>query len=239
MTNRPTHNAASADGSVTLVLFDCDGTLVDSQHVIIDAMQAAFANHGLAEPPPEAVRRVVGLSLHQSMAVLAPETTLEDQDILTERYKQAFIDQRAAGQPQGLLYPGAAESIQRLAERGHVLGVATGKSRRGLAATLERFSLANYFTTLQTADDAPSKPHPAMVERAISETGATPATTVVIGDTAFDVEMAVAAGATALGVSWGYHEVSNLRSAGARCVLNDFDEVDEAVASALEVGAWA
>lgn len=239
MTNRTAINSPSTEERVTLVLFDCDGTLVDSQHVIVDAMQAAFANHGLAEPPPEAVRRVVGLSLHQSMAALAPETTVEDQDILTERYKQAFIDQRAAGRSQGLLYPGAAESIRRLAEQGHVLGVATGKSRRGLAATLERFALQDYFATLQTADDAPSKPHPGMVERAIAETGATPTATVVIGDTTFDVEMAVAAGATALGVSWGYHEVSDLHAAGARCVLDDFDEVDQAVASALEVEAWA
>ena len=239
MTQRKTTHTAAGGRPVTLVLFDCDGTLVDSQHVIVDAMQAAFANHGLAPPPAEAVRRVVGLSLHHSMAVLAPESTAEDQDALTERYKQAFIAQRAAGRPQGLLYPGAAEAICRLAEQGHVLGVATGKSRRGLAATLERFALADFFATLQTADDAPSKPHPGMVHQAIAETGATPATTVVIGDTTFDVEMAVAAGATALGVSWGYHEVSDLHDAGARCVMDAFHEVDQAVADAFGVGAWA
>ncbi len=120
-----------------------------------------------------------------------------------------------------------------------MLGVATGKSRRGLAATLERFGLDDFFATLQTADDAPSKPHPEMVHRAIAETGATPATTIVIGDTTFDIEMAVAAGATALGVSWGYHDVSDLHAAGAQCVLNEFLEVDQAVAAALEAEAWA
>lgn len=239
MTNRTTTEPTNSGQRVTLVLFDCDGTLVDSQHVIVDAMQAAFDAHGLPKPSPEAVRRVVGLSLHRSMAVLAPDISAADHDLLTERYKQAFIDQRAAGRPQGLLYPGAADAIERLLGQGHVLGVATGKSQRGLAATLERFALRDYFTTLQTADDAPSKPHPGMVHRAIDETGATPASTVVIGDTTFDVEMAVSAGAAAIGVSWGYHEVSDLHRAGARCVLDQFHEVDQAVAAAFEAEAWA
>lgn len=222
---------------VTLVLFDCDGTLVDSQHVIVAAMQAAFSAHGLGEPAPDAVRGVVGLSLHTAMAVLAPEHGPDDHDVLTERYKDAFIAHRAAGRPQGQLYPGAAEAVRRLAEQGHVLGVATGKSRRGLATTLERFELGHYFSTLQTADDAPSKPHPGMVNQAIAETGATPQSTVVIGDTTFDVEMAVAAGATAIGVAWGYHDVSSLHAAGARAVLNGFDELDHALTEIFEAAA--
>lgn len=236
MTDLPEQKPAG-DG-ITLVLFDCDGTLVDSQHVIVAAMQAAFSAHGLGAPTPAAVRGVVGLSLHNAMAVLAPEHGPDDHNVLTERYKDAFIAQRAAGQPQGQLYPGAAETVRRHAAQGHVLGVATGKSQRGLAATLERFDLTSYFSTLQTADDAPSKPHPGMVHQAMAETGATPESTVVIGDTTFDVEMAVAAGATAIGVAWGYHDVPALHAAGARLVLNGFDEVDSALTDIFEA-AWA
>ncbi len=232
-------NRSSARQDLTLVVFDCDGTLVDSQHVIVAAMQAAFTAHGLCVPEPAAVRAVVGLSLQQAMAALAPDHHPNDHDLLTERYKDAFVAQREAGHPQGQLYPGAAEAVRRLADQGHVLGVATGKSRRGLASTLERFALGDYFSTLQTADDAPSKPHPGMVQRAIDEAGASPETTVVIGDTTFDMEMAVAAGAAAVGVAWGYHETSALRAAGAKHVLSAFDEIDHVLIDVLGASAWA
>jgi phosphoglycolate phosphatase len=218
---------------IRLVIFDCDGTLVDSQHVIVDAMQAAFDAHGLTPPAPHDIRRAVGLSLPQAMAMLLPSAEEADHDHLAERYKQAFIEQRAAGMVHPPLYPGADNAVRRLAAAGHVLGVATGKSRRGLDLTLEHFTLGEFFSTLQTADDAPSKPHPAMVEQAIAETGATPETTVLIGDTTFDIEMACAAGAAAIGVEWGYHDTEDLLAAGAATVVANFEEIDAAVARAF------
>ena len=205
-----------------LVLLDCDGTLVDSEVAIVAAMADAFAARGLAPPPPAAVRRIVGLSLPAAMARLAPEAPVAAHHALAEAYKSAHLSRRRAGEPQGSLYPGALAAIDSLAAAGHLLGIATGKSRRGLLATLERLGIGDHFVTLQTSDDAPSKPHPAMVEQAMAATGAAPETTVVVGDTSFDMAMARAAGAAAIGVSWGYHPPDELRDAGAHAVLDDF-----------------
>jgi phosphoglycolate phosphatase len=215
------------------VVLDVDGTLVDSEHVIVAAMRTAFEAHGLPAPAARAVRRVVGLSLPQAMAALAPGCAGDDHDALAARYKTAFTEMRTAGVPQGSLFPGAEAALGRLAEAGHLLGVATGKSRRGLVATLERLGLGERFVTLQTSDDAPSKPHPAMVEQAMGETGAVPETTVVVGDTTYDMAMAGAAGAAAIGVAWGYHEPEELREAGARLVVERFDGLIGAVEAVL------
>ena len=205
-----------------LVLLDCDGTLVDSEVAIVAAMGEAFAARGLMPPPAAAVRRVVGLSLPAAMAMLAPRTPAATHHALAEAYKSAHLCRRRAGAPQGSLFPGALAAIDSLAAAGHLLGIATGKSRRGLLATLETFAIGDRFVTLQTSDDAPSKPHPAMVEQAMAATGAAPETTVVVGDTSFDMAMARAAGAAAIGVSWGYHPPGELRDAGAQAVLEDF-----------------
>jgi phosphoglycolate phosphatase len=129
---------------------------------------------------------------------------------------------RVRGEHESPLYDGAAETIAALHAAGYLLGVATGKSQRGLRAMLETFDLAGHFVTLQTADDAPSKPHPGMVERAMAEAGATPDETVVVGDTSFDMEMAINAGARAIGVGWGYHEADELYRAGALTVIDGF-----------------
>lgn len=205
-----------------LIVFDCDGTLVDSQHNIVAAMRRAFAINDLPEPDDRAVRRTVGLSLDNAMAVLCPAGGFEKRRSLVEDYRRASQEMLALGTHESRLYDGAAEAIAGLGAAGHLLGVATGKSRRGLRAMLEKFDLAGYFVTLQTADDAPSKPHPGMVERAMAEAGMTPRETVVVGDTSFDMEMAVRAGACAIGVGWGYHEAEELHRAGALTVIDSF-----------------
>lgn len=205
-----------------LIVFDCDGTLVDSQHNIVAAMRRAFAINDLPEPDDRAVRRTVGLSLDNAMAVLCPAGGFEKRRSLVEDYRRASQEMLALGTHESRLYDGAAEAIAGLDAAGHLLGVATGKSRRGLRAMLEKFDLAGYFVTLQTADDAPSKPHPGMVERAMAEAGMTPRETVVVGDTSFDMEMAVRAGACAIGVGWGYHEAEELHRAGALTVIDSF-----------------
>lgn len=213
------------DAPVKLAVFDCDGTLVDSQAAIVGAMNAAFSSCALLLPPPESVRGVIGLSLDHAISALYPAGEPARIAELNRLYCEAFAAQRAAGEHADPLYPGAIEALDALAADGWLLGVATGKSMRGLLATLERHSLRERFVTLQTADICRGKPDPHMVERAMSEVGARGRNTVVIGDTAYDMQMARSARAYAIGVSWGYHLVTELRSAGAHEVVGSYPEL--------------
>ena len=198
-----------------LAIFDCDGTLVDSQANICLAMEACFAGAGLPPPPRERTRRVVGLSLVEAMRAMAPEAKEAVHAALAEDYKTAFQRLRSRGLVEEPLYAGIAELLDLLEGEGWLLGVATGKSDRGLRLCLERHGLSGRFVTLQTADRHPSKPHPAMIEAALAETGADPELSMMIGDTSYDMAMATAAGVRAVGVAWGYHEAEELRAAGA------------------------
>jgi phosphoglycolate phosphatase len=202
-----------------LALFDCDGTLVDSQANICVAMEETFAGVALPAPPREAIRRVVGLSLVEVMRALLPDTEDSFHRHMAESYKAAFFRLRGAGaMADEPLFEGMIAALDTLAEAGWVLGVATGKSDRGLAHVLAHHDIGARFVTLQTADRHPSKPDPAMVVAAMTEAGATPETTVMIGDTSYDMLMARAAGAGALGVAWGYHPADELTAAGADAV---------------------
>lgn len=207
-----------------LVVFDCDGTLVDSQHMICAAMNAAFRACGLGLPDALAVRRVVGLSLVEAVAVLLPDADTALHIKVADLYKAGFRDLREQHH-QEPLYPGTVDALKTLHDAGYLMGVATGKSRRGLDSVLSRNGLGHFFVTLQTADDAPGKPHPQMVLQAMDEAGASPANTIVVGDTSYDMGMAKAAGAAAIGVSWGYHEPQELTEHGASAVIRDYDEL--------------
>lgn len=209
-----------------LAVFDCDGTLVDSQANIIAAMADAFARAGLPPPDPHATRRIVGLSLTEAMAAMLPGGDSALMHELAEHYRQAFHRMRAAGQLAAEpLYPGVAAGLATLQARGWALGVATGKSDRGLALCLAHHGLSAQFVTLQTADRHPSKPHPAMLHAAIDEAGTSASETVMIGDTVFDMAMGRNAGARSIGVDWGYHEADELTAAGAERVVVSFDEL--------------
>lgn len=199
-----------------LAVFDCDGTLIDSQHSICAAMEDAFARTGLRPPSRAAIRRIVGLSLVEAVAALIPDDDDALHRAVAAEYKLAFQRLRAAGGIEEPLFDGIVPVLDALLADGWLLGVATGKSDRGLA--LAHHALSDRFITLQTADRHPSKPHPAMLTAAIGEAGATQATTVMIGDTSFDLVMARAAGVRALGVAWGYHPVHELRAADAHAV---------------------
>jgi phosphoglycolate phosphatase len=198
-----------------LAIFDCDGTLVDSQANICAAMEQCFAVAGLAAPARERTRRVVGLSLVEAMRALLPEGEEDFHLGLADGYKKAFQRLRASGEVEEPLYEGIAELIDALEAEGWLLGVATGKSDRGLALCLERHGLAGRFVTLQTADRHPSKPSPSMIEAALAEAGAAAEASMMIGDTSYDMMMAKAAGVTAIGVAWGYHGAEELIAAGA------------------------
>ena len=198
-----------------LALFDCDGTLVDSQHTICAAMETCFAAAGLEPPARERTRRVVGLSLVEAMGAMLPEADAETHAALAEDYKRAFHAMRAQGPIEEPLFDGIADLIDALEADGWLLGVATGKSDRGLSLCLEAHGLSGRFVTLQTADRHPSKPHPSMIHAAMAQAGAGPETTMMIGDTSYDMAMARAAGAMAVGVAWGYHGPDELVAAGA------------------------
>ena len=213
-----------------LVVFDCDGTLIDSQHMIVAAMAHAFAAHGLTPLPRETVLSIVGLSLDEALLALLPTEEPARRRAVTEGYKEAFHHLRGRPDLTEPLYPGARETVEALAASGELLlGIATGKSQRGLRAALERHDLTRHFVTLQTADDAPSKPHPMMLRRAMSEAGAEAADTVLIGDTSYDIHMACAAGTHAFGVDWGYHPREILMQAGASRVLSEFAQLPPAL----------
>jgi phosphoglycolate phosphatase len=212
--------------SIRLAVFDCDGTLVDSQANICVACERAFDDSGLAPPPRAAIRRIVGLSLVEAMRVLLPDADEPTHRMLAERYKESFRAMRTSGtlidEP---LFDGIADVLRTLVEDGWLLGVATGKSDRGLGFCLAHHGIADCFVTLQTADRHPSKPDPSMVLQAMAEAGASPETTVVIGDTSFDIAMAKAAGAAAIGVAWGYHDRADLLAEGADLVAEHPSEL--------------
>ena len=217
-----------------LVVFDVDGTLVDSQAHILAAMARAFESACLAPPDRAATLSIVGLSLPVAMARLAPDVPHLLPE-LVDAYRSAFAKLRSEGDPAALspLYPGARDGLERLAaEPWTLLGLATGKSRRGLEHLLDQHDLRPFFQTVQVADDHPSKPHPSMLEACLSETGVAAHRAVMIGDTSYDMEMARAAGLQAIGVAWGYHTAENLRQSGARLVLDRFEALPAALAEA-------
>lgn len=204
-----------------LVVFDVDGTLVDSQRQIHATMTRAFASAGRPEPGLAEVLSIVGLSLPEAVARLLPGAERDEVVAIVAAYRAGFGLTRAADPAP--LYPGAAEAVRALSrEPGLRLGVATGKSRRGLDHMLAAHGLAAHFVTRQVADDHPSKPHPSMLRAALAETGAEPAQAVMIGDTTYDMDMAAAAGMPALGVAWGYHPAEALERAGAARVIESF-----------------
>jgi phosphoglycolate phosphatase len=214
-----------------LALFDCDGTLVDSQANICLAMEHAFGEAGRVPPPRNATRRIVGLSLVEAMRQLLPD----EQDALhremAERYKAAFFTLRGNGLVDEPLYDGIAGLLSELDESGWLLGVATGKSDRGLDNCLNHHAIKGLFVTLQTADRHPSKPHPSMVYQALAESGAEASDAIVIGDTVYDIHMGRAAGCRTIGVGWGYHPLTELREAGADFVVETVSELKETLAS--------
>lgn len=202
--------------ALRLVVFDVDGTLVDSQGDIVASMTRAFAT--VSKPPPERsdILSIVGLSLDVAMARLAPDASLGEQIDLVDAYKEAYQQLRAekGSRSSSPLYPGARSVLDHLrAEPDTLLGVATGKSRRGLDTLIEGHELQQYFVTQQVADHHPSKPHPSMLTTAMAETGVDAPRAVMIGDTSFDMEMSRAAGMHSIGVSWGYHSRDKLGAA--------------------------
>ena len=214
-----------------LVIFDVDGTLIDSQAHIVAAMETGFAANGLPAPDRAAILAIVGLSLPIAMARLAPDHP-DAQAALVEAYKDAFANLRRSPDGAALspLFPGAADALATLAAEDHtLLAIATGKSRRGMDHILDLHDLRGLFQSVQVADDHPSKPHPSMIEACLRDTGVAPTRAVILGDTTYDIDMGRAAGIHALGVTWGYHPPQSLMQAGAFDLLHSFDALPAAL----------
>lgn len=212
-------------------IFDCDGTLVDTHASIVHCMSAAFAAVGEAPPRPDAVRATIGLPLAECVRLLLPAAAESARSRIVAAYREAFFDMRRFETVDEPLFPGIAALLDALEARGVVLGIATGKIERALNLTLERHGLLGRFATRQTADKAPAKPDPAMLNRAMAEVGATPARTVMIGDSVYDILMGKNAGVRTVGVVWGQNNADELAAVGA-----DFLARDAAAVSAWILG---
>jgi len=217
-----------------LVVFDCDGTLVDSQHRIVVAVEAAFTAADLPLPTRADIRGIIGLSLQDALGELAPQMEPDTLEMMADAFRGAYQAEHgfdpASAEP---LYPGVREAIASLEQAGYKLAIATGNSKRGLDRILASHALTGHFISLQTADHHPSKPHPSMVQLALSDAGVQPENCVVIGDTTFDIQMGRAAGTKCMGISWGYHDSNDLLAAGAHKIIDDMDNVLSDVAELL------
>ena len=216
-----------------LAVFDCDGTLVDSAHSIISSMQIACSNLQLCVPGSALIRRTVGLSVEEAIAILFPSMGKDRVRALGKEFREVFTKLRDKNEIQEPLYVGVDETLNDLNDAGWLLGVATGKSLRGLLSTLRTHNLHHQFDILQTADLSKSKPDPEMLHRAIRDTGVEKERTVMIGDTSYDMEMACNAGIRAIGVTWGYHSVEELLDSGASSIVHTFSQLPQVLEELL------
>jgi len=221
--------------ALKLVLFDVDGTLLDSRWSIVTAMTLAYEASGLPPPSPDSIKHIVGLSLAEAISTMTPELGPEWRRVIGESYRNAYMTLDAGARKREPLFPGVVEVLNTLDEAGLLLGVVTGKSRAGLDAVLKRHDLADRFVTLQTSDNMPSKPAPDLVLKALRETGAEALDTVVVGDTSHDILMAKNAHVRTVGVTWGFHERSVLEEAGADRLADDASDLPELICGMLGV----
>jgi phosphoglycolate phosphatase len=204
-----------------LLIFDWDGTLMDSAGVIVDSIQRACADLGLDIPDERAARQIIGLGLTEALQTLLPDLAATDYPLLVERYRHHYLG-RDADIP---LFPHVPSGIAALADSGFTLAVATGKSRVGLARALAATGLGPRFAATRCADQTHSKPHPAMVLELIDALDADPARTLVIGDTSHDLLMAANAGVASLGVTYGAHTADDLRPHAPLALCDSFQAV--------------
>jgi phosphoglycolate phosphatase len=204
-----------------LIAFDWDGTLFDSTGIIVRCIQEAVRDVGGTVPSDEAAAYVIGLGLMQALAHAAPDVPKERYALLGERYRHHYVRQ----QNRISLFEGVLPMLQSLRERGHLLAVATGKSRNGLDEALHSVELQGRFHGSRTADETAGKPHPRMLQELMAEFGTVPQRTLMIGDTTHDLQMALNAGCASVGVSYGAHEPHGFAALQPRAVVHTVDEL--------------
>lgn len=217
-----------------LVVFDMDGTLVDSAAVMVQSAIAACQKLGVTPPSDKKIRSISGLALLGGLRLLAPEADDKMLEEMVEVYKQAYRD-AVEQDSREHLFPGTKETLERLhAEPETILAVATGKGYSGAMRVLEMHSIIDLFNSVETPDHNPSKPHPGMLHAAMRKAGVVESQTIMIGDTVHDMDMAQAANVPAIGVSFGYHLPSELTERGAACVIDEYSELEAAITNCLE-----
>lgn len=204
-----------------LIVFDWDGTVMDSTAIIAGSIQAACRDLGLNVPSDEAARHVIGLGLVQALRHAVPDAPESMYEPLVERYRHHFLSQDLAIP----LFAGARETIAELRDAGYWLAVATGKSRAGLDRVMESSGMKDYFHATRTADQTFSKPHPAMLVELMDELAVSPDRTLMIGDTTHDVQLAQNAGVDVVAVAYGAHPPEQLLELRPLALVGDFDEL--------------
>lgn len=209
-----------------LVLFDCDGTLIDSAHIIHRSMERTFDDAGLDAPQLHQTKSIIGLTLDVAIARMLQRPVDDQVLMMATRYRQHNLALRSEGPLHEPFFDGVWDVLQTLIRQDEILlGIVTGKSRRGLDALIDLHDLGGAVIASRTADECPSKPHPAMVLECCADTGIEPSQTFVIGDAVYDMQMARSAGATAIGVSWGYSNSTALTETGAHHVVDNPGEL--------------
>lgn len=205
-----------------LVVFDWDGTLLDSAAAIVRSIQAACTDLDLPVPSDAQARHVIGLGLADALRQAVPALAPENYQAMVDRYRFHYL----AGDHGLTLFAGVPEMLARLSAAGHILAVATGKSRLGLERALDHSGLRPLFQASRCADECHSKPHPQMLEELLAEFGVSPASTVMIGDTSHDLQMARNAGVDAIAVTYGAHPHDHLLEHGPVACLHDVPALD-------------
>jgi len=203
-----------------LVVFDWDGTLMDSVGHIVASMQGAMTDMDLPVLAPEAIRNIIGLGMREAVHALFPD---DRSDVFLERFTGRYRDYYFAPDAPQKLFPGAERMLQALREEGYLLAVATGKSRHGLDHALSETGLDAMFHTSRTADETASKPDPRMLVEILAHLDVPPAAAVMVGDTEYDLDMASRAGMASVGVSFGVHAPERLRRHGPLACLDDLE----------------
>ncbi|MTI11273.1 HAD-IA family hydrolase [Curvivirga aplysinae] len=210
-----------------LVIFDCDGTLTDSQSRIVTATCYAFLQEGFEEPSRKDICHQVGLPLMQMMYNLCQKDDMDLLHRMVENYKKAVYEVKLPGTQMSPLFPDCRKTLTKLYDKGYFLGIATGMGRRGLERTVKDHGIDHLFTTLKSADDGPGKPNPDILLDSMLECGVEASDTVMIGDTVYDIEAGVNARAISIGVDWGYHAPEMLLQAGSYKVISSFNDLPE------------
>lgn len=208
--------------ALDLIVFDWDGTLMDSEAKIVRCIQGAAHDLCIPDPGPAAIRHIIGLGLQEALQALFPQEPAARRTQLIDRYRQHFLELDNTAMP---LFPGVREGLAVLVEQGYLLAVATGKARRGLERVLDETDTRHLFVASRCADEAYSKPHPRMLEDILDMTGISRQQAIMVGDTVYDMEMARNAGVAGLAVSYGVHAREHLIDSGALACLDSFSDV--------------
>lgn len=222
--------------TVRFAAFDLDGTLLDSAATIVEGVLACWESCGFPLPEPETVRRIIGLPWEESVIALLPGAGPEEFEQIRAYHEEVRQGLRVRPARREALFPGVRDTLRALEAEDYLLGIVTSRTGGRLSELLDAHEIGNHFVVIKTADMGPGKPNPYLLLEAMSDIGADASATVMIGDTTFDIEMAVGAGTSAVGVSWGVHEVGELEAAGAHRIITSFDEVHATVSAMTDSG---